>query len=149
MTLVIGVSFLSVAHFAQAQSSSGYEQQIREARQKEAKNYLGSLLRAEQVHRLENGTFGRIQDLGIQVASEYYDFKQPTKPTEWGVVLVATAKPQYTNVINDYAGAIRWTPDGQINVIMCESLNPESPAVASPGSKNELPKCVQGRKIDI
>jgi prepilin-type N-terminal cleavage/methylation domain-containing protein len=111
--------------------------QIGRARHVEARNNLGIVNRAQQVHRLENTTFATVMtDLPVAVTSTYYAAVALNAPGDaTSAVHTAIAGSNYTNDIRDYSSAVNQTTAGVFSAIICETNSPTATVVlATPAS---------------
>ena len=93
--------------------------QVAKGRQAEAKNNLGAINRAQQAHRLEEGTFGTISALPISVAGTYYNYVDSTATATIGAIS-ANAESTFTNDILDYQGEVTQNTSGVVTSVICE-----------------------------
>lgn len=142
--------------------------QAAKARQSEAKQILGSVMRAQQAHRLENPVFasdaGQL-GAGIKTTSSnfvYGDSKTATTAVpgkmvavvdfSQGVQMFGGAKD--TKAVRNYAGAAYTTQDNAGNAttvtLLCESAKPNDdvkPAAAPPASISTALACATGNTL--
>jgi len=112
--------------------------QVAKGRQAEARTNLGAINRAQQVNRVERGTFGRFSatvpadnDLPISVTGTYYTFTGPTAASATGAVTDATAISTYQNDIRDYSGGVGQTTAGVFSSVICETVSPTATLVSA------------------
>ncbi len=119
-----------------------YLNQAAKARQAEAKQTLGALLRSQQAYRLEHGAFSKdIGDLGIGVGSETQNYRYQSKADSTGASgefsddaktfskfaeIFGVAKDALT--VKSYAGGVGTSEDEVGNTtsitLLCESNKP-------------------------
>ena len=105
--------------------------QVAKGRQAEARTNLGAINRAQQVQRMERGTFGRFSatvpadnDLPVSIQPVYYTYTGPTATSATGAVTDATAISTYQNDIRDYSAAVGQPAAGAGRAIICETTAP-------------------------
>ncbi|HEY9597601.1 MAG TPA: type IV pilin-like G/H family protein, partial [Cyanophyceae cyanobacterium] len=109
--------------------------QANKAKQAEAKNYVGSLIRAEQAYQLEKGTFSpSIKDLGIGIEPETlnYRYQIEAQSDKKSVMITAQAK---TETLKSYTGAVFIIKKGEEATTIggiCESDSPTTTPPAMP-----------------
>ena len=103
--------------------------QVAKGRQAEARSNLGAINRAQQVNRIERGTFAifsttpTANQLPVSIQPTYYAYTGPTAASATGAVTNATAISTYINDIRDYSGAVGQTSAGVFSSIICETTN--------------------------
>jgi len=111
--------------------------QVAKGRQAEARNNLGTINRAQQAYRLENGTFGTFSttaasnQLPVSIQPQYYTYVDSTGVSATGAVTNANAIAQYNNDIRDYSSGVAQNAAGQFSAIICEATNPTTTGVAA------------------
>ena len=123
--------------------------QVAKGRQAEAKNNLGAINRAQQAYRLETSTFGRLNNIPIEITGTNYDYADATGVTPSGVFAsqVANAKTEYENDILDYTAAVNQQTNGTFVSIICETntLNGNTKAINTTlGDGSNAPTCGSG-----
>lgn len=120
--------------------------QAAKAKQTEAKNYIGSVTRAQQAYRIEKPTFaGTISQLeiGIPTATQDYTYTlNPTTGVEASTSVLANATDR---ALRDYSGAVVVQTTGQTAVLTCQTTAPGGAAPAlnlTPGTT--APTCPGG-----
>lgn len=121
--------------------------QVAKGRQSEAISNLGTINRAQQAYRLEEGNFATIglidptgsapmaaasanPTLPVSVIGEYYIYRDtntdtgladfsPLEARHW-----AQAIPLYQNDINDFGSSVGQTVNGQFSAIICQAQDP-------------------------
>ncbi len=125
--------------------------QANKGRQAEAKQYVSSMLKAQQAYRIEKPTFtNSLPELGVGIRSETtnYSYKIVPQPDKSKSVMV-TAQSKITG-LKSYTGAVFTIKKGA-NIttvtVICESnLSTSTPPVmpAPPKSENSLIQCPSG-----
>ena len=105
--------------------------QVAKGRQAEARTNLGAINRAQQVNRVETGTFAPLASLPISVTGTYYTFTGPTGASATGAVTDASAISTYQNDIRDYSGGVGQTTAGVFSSVICETVSPTIPLVSA------------------
>ncbi|WP_419548227.1 type IV pilin protein [Microcystis sp.] len=111
--------------------------QVAKGRQAEARSNLGAINRAQQVNRIERGTFAifsttpTVNQLPVSIQPTYYAYTGPTAASATGAVTNATAISTYINDIRDYSGAVGQTSAGVFSSIICETTNPTTDLVSA------------------
>ena len=117
--------------------------QVAKGRQAEAKNNLGAINRAQQAHRLEEGTFGTISALPISVDGTYYSYLDVAANATVGTIN-ASATTTFTSDILDYQGEVTQNVSGIVTAVICEqdTLTSDFPDANGTGG------CTEGSAID-
>jgi prepilin-type N-terminal cleavage/methylation domain-containing protein len=105
--------------------------QVAKGRQAEARTNLGAINRAQQVNRVETGTFAPLASLPISVTGTYYTFTGPNAASATGAVTDASAMSTYQNDIRDYSGGVGQTTAGVFSSVICETVSPTLPLVSA------------------
>jgi prepilin-type N-terminal cleavage/methylation domain-containing protein len=105
--------------------------QVAKGRQAEARTNLGAINRAQQVNRVETGTFAPLASLPISVTGTYYTFTGPTGASATGAVTDASAISTYQNDIRDYSGGVGQTTAGVFSSVICETVSPTATLVSA------------------
>jgi type IV pilus assembly protein PilA len=105
--------------------------QVAKGRQAEARTNLGAINRAQQVNRVETGTFAQLGSLPISVTGTYYTFTGPTAASATGAVTDASAITTYQNDIRDYSGGVGQTTAGVFSSVICETVSPTATLVSA------------------
>ena len=105
--------------------------QVAKGRQAEARTNLGAINRAQQVNRVETGTFAPLTSLPISVTGTYYRFTGPNAASATGAVTDATAISTYQNDIRDYSGGVGQTTAGVFSSVICETVSPTISVVSA------------------
>jgi len=105
--------------------------QVAKGRQAEARTNLGAINRAQQVNRVETGTFAQLGSLPISVTGTYYTFTGPTNANATGAVTDASAISTYNNDIRDYSGGVGQTTAGVFSSVICETVSPTATLVSA------------------
>lgn len=133
---------------------SAFFSKISKARQAEAKQYVSSMLRAQQAYRIEKPTFtNSLQELALEIKPETtnYSYKIVPQPDKSKSVMV-TAQPKISG-LNSYTGAvfaIKKGADVTTVTAICESnLSTNRPPAmpAPPKDEKSLVQCPSGSKI--
>jgi prepilin-type N-terminal cleavage/methylation domain-containing protein len=111
--------------------------QVAKGRQAEARTNLGVVNRAQQVNRLEKGTFALLADLPVKLSGQYYDFADSATHSTAALVngsgQKADAKSAFTNDILDYNAAVGQRGDGTFTAVICEqTTNPSANNLGAP-----------------
>lgn len=101
--------------------------QAAKAKQSEAKNYVGSVNRAQQSYRIENTTFaGTVDDLEIGIPTETTDFSytiEPAKAVATSTAFKATSKD--VDTLRSYGGGVSVVATtGQSRAYACQTTQP-------------------------
>ena len=105
--------------------------QVAKGRQAEARTNLGVVNRAQQVNRLERGTFAVVGDLPVQPSTTYYGAITGGAASNVGAEHSVSANTTYTNDILDYGSAVGQTDTGAFSAVICEqSTNPSATVTA-------------------
>jgi type IV pilus assembly protein PilA len=122
--------------------------QANEARESEAKQYVGSINRAQQAYYLESSTFtDDLDKLGLGISSEttnyIYDIELVNR-----YQVVTTATPKNPN-IRGFTGSVVVVSGDNYNTvtILCESERPSREAPDPPVLTQKYPTCAPGSKI--
>jgi len=105
--------------------------QVAKGRQAEARTNLGAINRAQQVNRVETGTFAVLSNLPISVTGTYYTFAGPNAASATGAVTNAVAISTYQNDIRDYSGGVGQTDAGVFSSVICETVSPTISVVSA------------------
>ena len=125
----------------------GFLSQAAKARGSEAKSILGTLNRAQQAYRIQNGTFAnQITSLDVALNGKYFSY-QMNSPNSQNAS--ATASPLDIN-LKSYSAAVVQNNDffGQV---ICESLisNVSAGPATAPTSSSQRGSCsIAGQLID-
>jgi type II secretory pathway pseudopilin PulG len=104
--------------------------QVAKGRQAEARSNLGAINRAQQVNRIERGTFAifsttpTVNQLPVSIQPTYYAYTGPTVASATGAVTDATAISTYINDIRDYSAAVAQPAAGVFSSVICEMSSP-------------------------
>ena len=119
--------------------------QANKAKQSEAKQYTGSLNRAQQAKYAENGNFATSVEttaLGIKTQTTNYTYAVTPTPTA-GTQTIATATP-LSESLKAYAGTVALstgTGDKTTVAILCEALSAGSAATGGVSSTDAASTC--------
>ena len=111
--------------------------QVQKSRQTEAKNNLGSINRAQQSERFEEGTFVLLADLPITITSKYYTYADAGVPDSLQAIYTATVITKFERDMLDYSAAISQIVGGNNTSVICEqniadgAISPIIPTVTS------------------
>ena len=116
--------------------------QVGRARQAEARTNLGVVNRAQQVFRLERGTFGLFSttvadnELPVSLTATYYTYPNSLgSGSAVGANHAAIPIPTYTNEILEYESAVGQTAVGVFSAVLCEqNTQPSATAITAPGT---------------
>lgn len=124
--------------------------QVNKAKQAEARNNVGTMVRAQQAYHLEKGTFGKsINDLGVGIRPETENYRYQIVPQSGNnsVMMTAQAKDE---LIKSYTGAVFAIKKGQEMVTVagiCETDTPSTTPPAMPtftGNESNPVECPPG-----
>lgn len=129
--------------------------QANKAKQSEAKSYVGTLVRSQQAHYLENSKFGTsIVEIGSPITSQTENYKYAMTATNTGATneqvivngesLKAALKPYVGGV---FLGQVTQTSEATTTAIVCENNAPlkgTAAAPTAPATAGEAPKCAGG-----
>ena len=126
--------------------------QVAKGRQAEARTNLGVVNRAQQVNRLERGTFAVVSDLPVSTTATYYGTvadQAAGNANALGAAHIVTANATYTNDILDYGSAVGQTASGAYTAVICEQTTNPS---AAPGLLTVAPgvaaaACANGARL--
>ena len=112
--------------------------QAAKAKQSEAKNYVGSVTRAQQSYRIENTTFaGDITSLEIGIPTETVDYKYTIEPTTGVAGSTAfKASSKDADTLRSYGGGVSVVATtGQSRAYSCQTTQPTATAPVPDMSK--------------
>lgn len=110
--------------------------QANKARQAEAKNYVGSMLRAQQAYQIEKGTFSQsIQDLGLSIQPETENYRYQIVPQSGNKSVMITAQAK-TEMLKSYTGAVFVIKKGQEARTIAGICESDSPTTTPPAMPN-------------
>lgn len=100
--------------------------QAAKARQSEAKTYVGSLVRTQQAHRLENPNFATSIDqlsVGLKSQTKFYKYEVPNAASGYATAAIATS---LDTALKGYLGAVQQVqksgaPDASSQGLVCEA----------------------------
>jgi type IV pilus assembly protein PilA len=124
--------------------------QVAKGRQAEARSNLGAINRAQQVNRLERGTFAvfsttpSANQLPVSIQPTYYAYTVPTAASATGAVTNANAISTYQDDIRDYSGAVGQTSAGVFRAIICEMSSPTTTFATATTGTDGTPACGNG-----
>jgi type IV pilus assembly protein PilA len=96
--------------------------QAAKAKQTEAKNYVGSVNRAQQAYRIENNTFaGTITELEIGIPEETQSYTYSVTPTTGIATKTAILATTGDDSLREYSGGVTVLGTGQTAVAACET----------------------------
>ena len=105
--------------------------QVAKGRQAEARTNLGVINRAQQVSRLETGSFAVVSNLPVQTSNTYYTAITGGAASPVGANHAAAPNSTYTNDILEYESAVGQTNSGAFSAVICEqTTNPSVTANA-------------------
>jgi prepilin-type N-terminal cleavage/methylation domain-containing protein len=114
--------------------------QIAKGRQAEARTHLGTVNRAQQAFRLEQGNFGAFTavagtvstgDLPVSIEPQYYNYTGPTTTSITSALTNASAIGTFDNDIRDYSAAVAQDAAGVFRSIICEATHPTAGVAAA------------------
>lgn len=128
--------------------------QVGRARQAEARTNLGVVNRAQQVHRLENSSFGTISQLPVTTSTTYYSAVaiNTINGTPSATSAVHTAEAggsygsNYTNDIRDYSSAVGQNATGGFSAVICETNSPTAAVVLATVTNGVVNTCPDGSR---
>jgi type IV pilus assembly protein PilA len=106
--------------------------QASKAKQAEAKNNIGAMVRAQQAYQIEKGTFGKsIQELGISISpeTENYSYRIVPQAGNKSVMMTAQAKD---GMLKSYTGAVVTIKKGQELVTVTRICETDTPSTTPP-----------------
>jgi prepilin-type N-terminal cleavage/methylation domain-containing protein len=124
--------------------------QIAKGRQAEARASLGTISRAQQGYRYENGVFASLNLLPVEIQqAKFYTFADNSSvtPDAFGAAYQANALTEFNNEIKNYAGAAGQTAAGTYTGIICEDETPLEDNVSTNNVAGVL-NCVNGIRIE-
>lgn len=125
--------------------------QAAKAKQSEAKNYVGSVNRAQQSYRIENTTFaGDITSLEIGIPTETTDYTysiEPAKATSTSTAFKATSRDADT--LRSYGGGVSVVATtGQSRAYACQTTSPNGTApVPTMTEETAVKACGDAKKV--
>lgn len=127
--------------------------QANKAKQAEAKQYVGSILRGQQAYQLEKGIFSKsIEELGVGIKPETVNYRYQIVPQAGNKSVMITAQAK-TATLKSYTGAVFAIKKGQDVVTVggvCESdtLTTTPPAMPKfTGNESNPVECPPGSKV--
>ena len=123
--------------------------QVAKGRQAEARSNLGAINRAQQVNRIERGTFAvfstdaSVNRLPVSIQPTYYTYTGPTVASATGAVTDATAITTYQNDVRDYSAAVAQPAGGSFSSVICETTNATT-ALSSATTTTGTAACATG-----
>jgi len=120
------------------------------SKQSEAKQYVGSMNRAQQAKHAENGAFSNsITALGIGIKTETTNYNYSIDATEYAVFSYGVAR---SNNIRSYVGAVFFVGsvspaannDKTTVSILCAANSPGNTQPPNPIIENDVPVCAAG-----
>ncbi|MEQ9548633.1 type IV pilin-like G/H family protein [Coleofasciculus sp. G2-EDA-02] len=120
------------------------------AKQSEAKQYVGSMNRAQQAYFLEKGNFtDNIPELrlGIRTETENYIYSIYTTPL--GVVNYSISRKfdlkSYVGGVFSFSGQVEpWNDESGLSVILCEAKSPGTHRPPAPILEDGILQCAPG-----
>lgn len=104
--------------------------QAAKAKQSEAKNYVGSVNRAQQAYRIEKPQFAtdvKSLEIGIPTTTVDYEYKVATSGKS---STTFTALPTDSTTLRSYAGGVMILANGQTSAATCQSKGPSGADVS-------------------
>lgn len=103
--------------------------QAAKARQSEAKNAVGAVMRQQQAHRLENGAFATdFEELEIGLPSKTDNYEYTINDGDDQTEVTAIPVEDQQNVLLAYTGGVFVTEEGQTAAGACQTANPSGTA---------------------
>ncbi|PPT05744.1 Type IV pilin PilA [Geitlerinema sp. FC II] len=120
--------------------------QAAKARQSEAKNAVGAVMRAQQSYRLENSTFaGNFSELevGLPTATDNYNYSiDPSTGTANSTVIKAEPNGGQSATLKAYAGLVEVSgTTGQTAAGACQTKTPSATAPSGMSLVNSVISC--------
>jgi type IV pilus assembly protein PilA len=129
----------------------GFLNQVAKARHSEAKANIGTINRAQQTYRNENGSFApALTNLDARVSGKFYTYTLGAGATAAAATVEATATGVAAAAeLKTYAGAVAQTGDF-FSQIICEStsVNGTVPTPQAPNSAASRGVCINGINLD-
>ena len=123
-------------------------EQVEKSRQVEARLNLGNLNRVQQAYRFENGTFGLITDLPVNLSAKYYTYTDVGTPDSQSAIHIATVVPIWQNDLRDYSSAVGQVSGGNYNSVVCEQDNPDGAVAPIPATVTAgVTSCTAGTNL--
>ncbi len=121
--------------------------QAAKARQSEAKNAVGAVMRQQQAHRLENGAFATdFEELKIGLPTQTDNYEYTIEDGDDETRVDATPVDDQANVLLAYVGGVFVTETGQTAAGACQGEAPnETPVVAEGGDQGT--ECTTGERM--
>lgn len=94
--------------------------QVRTSRQTEAKLNLGSINRAQQSERFEQGVFVPIANLPVSIAGNYYSYADVGVPDSFQAIYTATVNTVFERDMQDYSAAVGQVAGSNSTSVICE-----------------------------
>ena len=126
--------------------------QVAKGRQAEARTHLGTVNRAQQAFRLEQGNFGAFTavagtvstgDLPVSIEPQYYNYTGPTTTSITSALTNASAISTFDNDIRDYSAAVAQDAAGVFRSIICEATHPTTGVAAATSAAT----CTTGTRV--
>ncbi len=109
--------------------------QVNKAKQAEAKQNVGAMLRAQQAYQLEKSTFSKsIEELGVNIVPETENYRYQIVPQSGNKSVMITAQAKKP-ALKSYTGAVFTMKKGQDVVTVtgiCETTTPSTSPPALP-----------------
>lgn len=110
--------------------------QVNKAKQVEAKNYVGSMIRAEQAYQLEKGTFSQsLKDLGIGIQPETENYRYQIVPQSDQKSVMVTAQAKGAG-LKSYTGAVFIIKKGKEATTIAGICESDTPTTTPPAMPN-------------
>jgi type IV pilus assembly protein PilA len=95
--------------------------QAAKAKQTEAKNYVGSVNRAQQAYRIEENTFaGTITDLEIGIPTATQDYTYAISAADVNTTAITATAPDES--LKAYSGGVSVLESGQTKTVACQTI---------------------------
>lgn len=112
--------------------------QANKGKQAEAKQYVGSMLRAQQAYLLEKGKFSSsIEDLAIGIKPETINYRYKIVPQTGNKSVMITAQSKIAS-LKSYSGAVFTTKQGGAETTLTGICETDKPTTTPPGIKFTL-----------
>ena len=128
-TLIELLVVVMIAGVLAAIALPSYLSQANKARQTEAKTYVGTINRGQQVYFLEHSAFGTLADLEINIPPSTGLYNYASAPEVGSVAAHTTATPRFTSTAA-YSGRV-WiiSASGSTTSVLCENLSGTPPMI--------------------
>ncbi|NBD31489.1 MAG: prepilin-type N-terminal cleavage/methylation domain-containing protein [Cyanobacteria bacterium] len=120
-----------------------FVKQVGKARETEAKNFLGTITYAQQAYHFEKQVFApQVNQLGVTINPEYYNYPDPTTSDSTKVLHQAVAINAASDQVKNYAAGV-YFGSGNYSTTICQGNDIGTAATAGTSAGN----CADGKVI--